>query len=67
MNISTYLMQSHGPSKENLKRWNQIMESTSRIDTDGLKNIENISKILSVEEFPKFTRIRTYVSFNYTQ
>ena len=61
MNISTYVMQSHGPSKENSKRWDQIMTATSRIDSDGLSNIDTVSKILSVKEFHKFTHIRTDV------
>jgi hypothetical protein len=53
MNISTYIMQQHGPSKENLKRWNSIMTATDRIDYDGLTNIDDVTKIISIDEYHK--------------
>lgn len=55
-------MIGHEASKENKNRWDLIMSSTNRIDRDGLTNIHNLSKIIGVEEYNKYTRLIVQVS-----
>lgn len=61
-NISKYIMQDHQASHVNAKRWELLMSATNRIDEDGLSNIENLVKIVSVQEFYKYTRVLVNVS-----
>ena len=50
-------MQQHKPSVKNEKRWELIMTATDRMDHDGLINIKQVSKVISIKEFYKFTHI----------
>jgi hypothetical protein len=55
--FSKYLMIGHQISTQNENRWDLLMSSTRRIDKDGLININNVSKILKIEQHYKYTRI----------
>ncbi len=56
-NISKYIMQGHHASVMNNNRWDLLMSSTFRIDTDGLTNIEQKSRVVAVEKYYKYTRV----------